>query len=111
MGFKPEKARRAAEKIKNREALDTYIRKWYAALTHDRVEFSQYELLTWKMRRKDKWVRAHKNRARKAAEQAQMIRALGDPALSITGSDAPKNICAKEWRTSAHNPLNTPLNN
>jgi hypothetical protein len=27
--FKPEKARRAAEKVKNREALDDYIRKWY----------------------------------------------------------------------------------
>jgi hypothetical protein len=38
--FKPEKARRAAEKIKNREALDTYIRKWYVALTHDRVDSS-----------------------------------------------------------------------
>jgi hypothetical protein len=81
VGFKPEKARRAAEKIKNREALDTHIRKWYAALTHDRVEFSQYEMLTWKMRRKDKWVKAHKNRARKAAEQAQMIRALGSSTL------------------------------
>jgi hypothetical protein len=33
--FKPEKARRAAEKIKNREALDTYIRKqWYAQRPH-----------------------------------------------------------------------------
>jgi len=71
--FKPEKARRAAKKIKNREALDTYIRKWYAALTHDRVEFSQYEMPSWKMRTKDKWVRAHKNRARKAAEQAQIL--------------------------------------
>jgi hypothetical protein len=81
VGFKPEKARRAAEKIKNREALDTYIRKWYAALTHDRVEFSQYEILTWKMRRKDKWVKAHKNKARKVAEQAQMIPALGSSTL------------------------------
>jgi hypothetical protein len=27
--FKPEKARRAAEKVKNREALGDYIRKWY----------------------------------------------------------------------------------
>ena len=51
---KPKKARCAIEKIKNREALDTYIRKWYATLSHDRVEFSQYEMLTWKMRRKGK---------------------------------------------------------
>ena len=33
------------------------------------------------MRRKDKWVRAHKNKARKAAEQAQMVRALGSSTL------------------------------
>jgi hypothetical protein len=79
--FKPEKTRRAAEKIKNREALDTHIRKWYATFTHDRVEFSQYKMITWKMRRKDKWVRAHKNRARKAIEQPQMIRALGSSTL------------------------------
>jgi hypothetical protein len=50
--FKPEKARRAAGKIKNREALDTYIRKWYATLSHDRVEFSQYKMLTWKCEEK-----------------------------------------------------------
>jgi hypothetical protein len=75
--FKSEQARRAADKIKNREALDTYIRKWYATRTHDWVELSQYEMLTWRMRRKDKRVRAHKNIARKAAEQAQLVRALG----------------------------------
>jgi hypothetical protein len=69
--FKPEKARRAAEKVKNREALGDYIRKWYSTISHERVEFSQYEMPTWKMRRKDKRVRAHKNKARKAAEQAQ----------------------------------------
>jgi hypothetical protein len=79
--FKPEKARRAAEKVKNREALDDYIRKWYSTISHERVEFSQYEVLTWKMRRKGKWVRAHKNKARKAAEQAQMVRALGSSTL------------------------------
>jgi hypothetical protein len=79
--FKPEKARRAAEKVKNREALGDYIRKWYSTISHERVEFSQYEMLTWKMRRKDKWVRAHKNKARKAAEQAQMVRALGSSTL------------------------------
>jgi hypothetical protein len=49
---KPEKARRAAEKVKNREALGDYIRKWYSTISHERVEFSQYEMLTsWKMRR------------------------------------------------------------
>jgi hypothetical protein len=80
--FKPEKAKRAAEKIKNREALvGTYIRKWCTTLTHDRVEFSQYGMLTWEMRRKDKWIRAHKNRAQKAAEQAEMIRELGSSTL------------------------------
>jgi hypothetical protein len=42
--FKPEKAKRAAEKVKNREALADYIRKWYSTLSHERVEFSQYEM-------------------------------------------------------------------
>jgi hypothetical protein len=49
VGFKPEKVRRAAEKMKNREALDTYIRKWYVTLSHNRAEFPQYEMSTWKM--------------------------------------------------------------
>ena len=42
--FRPEKARRAAEKVKNREALGDYIRKWYSTLSHERVEFSQCSL-------------------------------------------------------------------
>jgi hypothetical protein len=48
-------------------------------------------MLTWEMRRKDKWVRAHKNKARKAAEQAQMVRALG-----------PSTLHRRPRRTKAH---------
>jgi hypothetical protein len=52
---RPEKARKAAEKVKNREALDDHIRKWHSTPSNDRVELSQYEMLTWKRRRRDKW--------------------------------------------------------
>jgi hypothetical protein len=100
---KPKKARRAAEKTKNREALDTYIRKWYAPLSHDRFEFSQYEMLTWKMRRNDKWVDGTEHTK---TEHGKLLNKHKwyehpDPAHSITGSGARKNICEKGWRKGA----------
>jgi hypothetical protein len=108
---KPEKTRRAAEKIKHREVLGTYIRKWYATLSHDRVEFSQYEMLTWKMRRKDKWVTEHKKTEHGKLLNKHKWYEHSDPAHSIAGPGARKNICEKGWRTSAHNPPSTPLHN
>jgi hypothetical protein len=74
--FNPEKAAREAAQAARLEAHNTYIRQWHLNHAHSPCEFSLIEMISWRLKKKEKWIAQKKSKISRAKRQKAMYNSI-----------------------------------